>query len=345
MKVVMVDDSAGDRKMYRLFLEDLLGSRLDFRDAATGAAGLELCRTADPDCILLDYRLPDMTGLDFLAKLRADSTDVPSFAVVMLTGLVDEQTAIDAMKAGAQDYLVKDRITPEGLISAVRRATEKVSLLRALKEERDRIAASLAEKEVLLKEVHHRVKNNLQVIASLLRLQANSFPDSTLADALRESQNRVESMALVHEQLYQSKDLRHVDLASQVEVLASNLFHIYGDPARIKLTVEVEHIQLGVDRAIPVSLILNELVSNALKHAFPNGRSGSIAIRGGRDLETLFVEVRDDGPGIAEHIDLTHSKSLGLEIVKILTRQLKGALHIERRNGTVFRLTFPSHVS
>jgi len=135
----MVDDSPADRKLYRLLLEEMLGSRLQLWEAGSGAAAMDVCTSVAPDCVLLDYRLPDMTGLEFLSKLRADSGEVPAFAIVMLTGLVDEQTAVNAMKAGAQDYLIKDRITPEGLISAIQRATEKVGLIRALREERDRL--------------------------------------------------------------------------------------------------------------------------------------------------------------------------------------------------------------
>jgi len=340
----MVDDSPGDRKLFRLYLEDMLGARLQFHEADSAAAGIALCGSAEPDCVLLDYRLPDTTGLEFLARIGRDPSSVPAFAIVMLTGLADEQTAVAAMKAGAQDYLVKDRITPDSLLSAIHRATEKVGMIRTLKEEHDRLAASVADKEVLLKEVHHRVKNNLQVIASLLRLQANSIADPKLTEALRESQNRVESMALVHEQLYETKDVREVDLAKQVDMLTTNLFHCYGDPARISWSARVDPIPLGVDRAIPVSLILNELISNAFKHAFPGMRTGALRIDGGSDGERIFLSVHDDGPGIPEDVDLDRPKSLGLEIVKILTRQLKGALHIERCEGTTFRITFPHHV-
>jgi two-component sensor histidine kinase/CheY-like chemotaxis protein len=341
MKVVMVDDSAGDRTMFRLHLEEMVGRDLAFEEASTGAAGEELCRSARPDCVLLDYRLPDMNGLEFLARVRKHEPEVPSFAVVVLTGLSGEQTAVEAMKAGAQDYLVKDRVTPEGLMSAVRRATEKVGLLRALKDERDRIAASLAEKEILLKEVHHRVKNNLQVIASLLRLQADSFGESALADALHESQHRVESMALVHEQLYETDDLREIDLPKQVDVLTANLFRSYGEPARISWTSSIEPVAFGVDRAIPISLILNELISNAFKHAFPGGRSGSLAIEGKSDGDRFVLSVRDDGAGMPETV---RPKSLGLEIVRILTRQLKGSFEIERGQGTAFRISIPQNV-
>ncbi|MBZ5604620.1 MAG: response regulator [Acidobacteriia bacterium] len=345
MKVLMVDDSSADRHLYRLLLEETLGRGLELLEAVRAEEGIRRCREEAPDCVLLDYRLPDMTGLEFLREVRGDMGDVPEFAVIMLTGLADEQTAVEAMKAGAQDYLVKDRITPEGLHSAIQRAMEKVALLRDLKRERDRIAASLAEKEVLLKEVHHRVKNNLQVIASLLRLQADSLPDPVPAAALRESQNRVESMALVHEQLYHTRDLREINLAEHVALLAQNLFHIYGDPARLSYTVAVEATPLGVDQAIPASLILNELISNSLKHAFPDGRAGAVRIEGGRSGGCISMAVSDNGAGIPAHVDLARSKSLGLEIVRILTRQLKGSFEVERGNGTSFRIHFPDHAN
>jgi two-component sensor histidine kinase len=287
-----------------------------------------------------------MTGLEFLARLRLDDpARAPSFAVVMLTGLASEQVAVEAMKAGAQDYIVKDRVTAEGLSMAVKRATEKVGLMRELRAERDRLAQSLEEKNVLLQEVHHRVKNNLQVIASLLRLQASQFAGISqpqFAEALRETQDRVASMALIHDQLYETGDLREVDLEEHASLLLSNLLLSYGvDGARVTGRVEMESLRLGVDRAIPAGLILNELISNALKHAFPAARPGSIVVRGRRAGGRITVEVADDGVGIPKDVDPRKSHSLGVKIVEILTRQLKGALEIESAPRTTFRVTFP----
>lgn len=342
MKLVMVDDSEADRKLFRILIEESLGSKIEFWGEPTGTQGLETCRRTAPDCVLIDYKLPDMNGLDFVAQLRSREVTGAGAAVVMLTGLADEQLAVHAMKAGAQDYLVKDRMTPEGLGSAVKRATEKMWLIRQLKEERDRLTASLEEKEVLLKEVHHRVKNNLQVIASLLRMQAAALEDAALATALRESQFRVESMALIHEQLYETGDLREVDVADHAALLLNNLLQSYGiEDGRIAGHVEMRPLQLGVDRAIPVGLILNELVSNALKHAFPQGRRGSIRIEGGRRDGRIELAVRDDGCGIPDPDQPRRRKSLGLEIVNILTRQLKGNLTVESKSGAVFRISFP----
>jgi len=339
----MVDDSAADRKLCRVLLEQQHGSTLEFMEARDAAHGLDLCRTALPDCVLLDYQLRDMTGLEFLSDLTRDApVEVPAFAVVMLTSVASEQVAVQAMKSGAQDYLVKDRMTAEALSSAVTKATEKVGLIRALKTERDRLAISLAEKSTLLKEVHHRIKNNLQVIASLLRLQADGVGDPRLTVALRESQNRVESMALIHEQLYETEDLREVDLARHAALLASNLVHSYAvDEGRISWNVRIEPVALTVDRAIPAGLILNELISNALKHAFPDGRKGSLSIEGRQSGGGVVLEVRDDGVGMPEGADPARPKSLGLEIIAILTRQLKGTFEIERGGGALCRVTFP----
>jgi two-component sensor histidine kinase len=343
MKVVMVDDSAADRRLCQVLLAEVYGSELEFFEAGCAAQGFKTCRAVMPDCVLLDYKLPDMTGLEFLSELcPEDAVLTPTVAVVMLTGIASEQVAVRAMRAGAHDYLEKDRISAEGLSMAVRKATEKVSLIRALKGERDRLTRSLAEKEILIQEVHHRVKNNLAVIASLLRLQATALADDRLSSALRDSQNRVESMALIHEQLYANADLREVDLAQHASLLAGSLFHSYGiDAARISWRVALEPLRLGVDQAIPLGLIMNELVSNALKHAFPDGRSGELVIEGGRDGRLIYLTVRDNGIGVRPGVERVRPNSLGMQIIQVLTRQLKGAFEVACAQPATFRISFP----
>jgi two-component sensor histidine kinase/CheY-like chemotaxis protein len=349
MRVVMVDHSAADRKLCRLLLEEAHGRKVEFYEADHASAGLDACRAVAPDCVLLDQKLPDMSGLEFLRCLRGAEMALPLTAVVLLTGVSGEQTAISAMNAGAQDYLIKDRITAEGLRLAIDRATQKLGLARTLAAERDRLAQSLAEKEILLKEVHHRVKNNLQVIASLLRMQAGIAQDSGLAASLRDSLHRVESIALIHEQLYDSQDLREVDIGRNADMLLANLFHSYGvDPGRITGRVTIESVEgrpliLGVDQAIPVGLILNELISNALKHAFPEGRAGAIVVEGRLRRGEVHLAVRDNGAGAPADFQISRTEgSLGLRIVGILARQLKGSVHFERSGlGSVFRICFP----
>ncbi|HTB12846.1 MAG TPA: histidine kinase dimerization/phosphoacceptor domain -containing protein [Bryobacteraceae bacterium] len=342
MKILIVDDSKADRMLCRILLEESRGTELlEFLEVGDGTRGLEACREFSPDCVLIDYRLPDMTGLEFLEHIPQESQD-DRFAIVMLTGLGSGMVAAAALKAGAHEYIMKDHLTAEALRLSVEKATTRRDLIRSLKGERDRLASLLGEKEILLKEVHHRVKNNLAVIASLLNLQASTCVNAQVAGALRASQHRVESMALIHEQLYATADLAGVDLGKHVTMLATSLFHSYGiDPERVSWTVAMEPVELGLDQAIPAGLILGELISNVLKHGFPEGRRGSIAITGTRRSGQIELTVNDNGVGVSNEVDFAKPKSLGMQIVKILARQLKGTFEVAHRNPATFKISFP----
>ena len=206
----------------------------------------------------------------------------------------------------------------------------------------EQIKASLREKEVLLKEIHHRVKNNLQVVSSMLQLQSRSIKDEETAEMFQESRNRVRSMALVHERLYQSKDLARVDFARYIRNLASYLGRSYGVNTNvIQLKTNLHDVFLGVDTAIPCGLILNELVSNCLKHAFPDGREGEIRIELRSDGNGEFtLMVSDNGVGLLEDLDFRNTESLGLQLVNTLVNQLEGTIELDRRGGTAFKITF-----
>ena len=181
------------------------------------------------------------------------------------------------------------------------------------------------------------------MIASLLRLETSAHEGQPLAHALLESQHRVESMALIHELLHESWDVREVDMARHAELLTHSLFESYGvDPARIGWRVTLGPMTLGVDQAIPAGLILNELISNALKHGFPDGHTGGVvSIEGGAGGGRVVLEVRDNGVGVPGGLERGGPESLGLEIVNVLTRQLKGTLELDRCPGTAFRVSFP----
>ena len=196
----------------------------------------------------------------------------------------------------------------------------------------------LAEKEILLKEIHHRVKNNMQVISSLLSLQVDTLDDPAVRDALRASQNRVKSMALIHEHLYQSKNLSKIDFGEYTVSLVRTIMNMY--PAgRVKTEVNVQNVRLDIDRAIPCGLIINELVTNCVKHAFPGGRGGRIEVlMHGTEEGRYELVVADDGVGGFE--DERSTSSLGMRLIKSLVTQLKGRIWIDSTAGTRIRILF-----
>lgn len=209
------------------------------------------------------------------------------------------------------------------------------------KQAEEQIKASLKEKEVLLKEIHHRIKNNLQVISSLLNLQSGYIIDKDAIEMFKESQNRVKSMALIHEKLYQSKDLARIDFAEYIRNLTNYLFRSYGVTSnRIKLKKNVDDVFLGLDTAIPCGLIINELVSNSLKHAFPDGKEGEIHICLFLDNDKFTLIVRDNGVGFPKDLDFRNTESLGLQLVITLVEQLEGTIDLKRSGGTEFKIIF-----
>lgn len=211
------------------------------------------------------------------------------------------------------------------------------------KQKEERIETALKEKDILLGEIHHRVKNNLQVVNSLLDLQIDRIQDPVVLDMLRESQNRIKSMALIHQTLYESRDFVQVDFSNFLDSMAPTLVASYGvDPDRITLSIDAVEVQLPISAAIPCGLVINELISNALKHAFPDGRTGEIKIQLAQESKThALLSVSDDGRGIPEDFDLAGTDTLGLQLVNLLTEQLGGMLEITRANPTSFTLRFP----
>jgi two-component sensor histidine kinase len=209
-----------------------------------------------------------------------------------------------------------------------------------------KIKDSLREKEVLLREIHHRVKNNMQVISSLLNFQTRYINDKQYITILNESQNRIKSMALIHEKLYRSEDLSNIDFYDYATSLANDLFKFYIiDPRKITLNLDISEIAFEIDTAIPCGLLINELLSNALKHAFPDGREGEISISlkkkvagGGLEYE---LTAQDNGVGIPEDLDIAKTKSLGLQLISSLAEhQLQGKLTLHRTGGTAFNIIF-----
>ena len=255
------------------------------------------------------------------------------FERTLITGsgrLVPCEIRSDILKVGQKSVV----------LSIVRDITER-------KEDEERIRASLTEKEILLREVHHRVKNNLQIVSGLLNLQSNNIIDPEIRAVYRESQSRIMTMALVHEKLYQSADMSRVHFDHYIRTLCKNLMVSYGvRDGRIKLEIDSSVAEMVMDTAIPCGLIINELVTNALKHAFPDGRRGRVnlsfrQIPGSQEREgtgAYKLVVKDNGVGLPQDLDIGNTKSLGLKLVGALVDQLAGTLEADSEEGACFKL-------
>ncbi|UTB33489.1 MAG: sensor histidine kinase [Methanobacterium sp. ERen5] len=200
---------------------------------------------------------------------------------------------------------------------------------------------SIKEKEMLLKEIHHRVKNNLMIISSLLSLQSRYIKDENSKTIFMESQNRARSMALIHERLYQSTDLKNIDFGDYIQTLASDLYDTYVmDKNLIKMNIETDKLNLDIDTSIPLGLILNELVANSLKHAFSKGDNGTIDIKFQKQNDKYSLEVKDNGKGFPKDIDYKNTDSLGLMLITSLSEQIDANLEYVGYPGTSFKISF-----
>jgi len=206
----------------------------------------------------------------------------------------------------------------------------------------EKIEASLKEKEILLREIHHRVKNNMQIVSSLLMLQSYNIEDKKYKDMFIESQTRIYSMALIHEKLFQSESIAQINFKEYIEGIISNIFESYCIKSNIKIDINVENIPINIDYAVPCGLIINELVTNSLKYAFPDERNGKIQISvKSNDNKMIHLSISDDGIGIPKDMDIRKTKSLGLHLVTALAEsQLHGKIILNRENGTQFQIGF-----
>ena len=298
------------------------------------------------DAFLRQYGYPEekLVGKD-IAFVRAASTAKELEEEIHSTTVQGEWNGeVINRRADGSEFPVElwtsvvrnDEGEPVAMVGVARDITER-------KRTEESIRASLREKEVLLKEIHHRVKNNLQVISSLLSLQAEYLKDEAMLKIMRESQNRVKSMALVHEKLYQSQNLASIEFGEYVRELVTQLSRSYGmNPELIRMNITADAIELAVDRAIPCGIIVNELVSNALKYAFPGGRHGTIDVLLHNLPEgKIRLVIRDNGVGLPRDLELHNANSLGLTLVHMLADQVQGELAIPRNGaGTEFSLTF-----
>jgi two-component sensor histidine kinase len=370
IRVLLVDDDEDDYLITKELLASVAGKpfRLDW--LASYDAGLQAIARNEHDVCLLDFRLGARSGLELLREAIANGSRAP---MILLTGQGDREVDLEAMQAGAADYVVKGSNNAAALERSIRysiaqkRAEEALRRLHDELEQRvqertaelaranadlqaevrerkrveEEVRASLREKEVLLREIHHRVKNNLQVVSSLLKLQAQNIQDPTALEVFKESQDRIKSMALIHEKLYRFGDLARIDFADYIRSLAGYLFHAYAvDSEAISLTLNVDDVLLPIDAVMPCALLIHELISNSLKHAFPKGR-GEISVDfHTHDQKTFTLMVRDNGIGCPNRFDVENTSSLGTQLVAALADQLDGALEFDNGHGVSCKINF-----
>ncbi|MEW5815720.1 MAG: histidine kinase N-terminal 7TM domain-containing protein [Spirochaetota bacterium] len=258
--------------------------------------------------------------------------------IVVLRDITQLRQAEENMRKMKEELEIRVAARTEELIQANRALQAEIA---ERKQAEEIIKASLKEKEILLKEIHHRVKNNLQVISSLLKLQLKYVRDRQSYGMLKDTQTRIKSMGIIHEILYKSGDLSRINIANYIRPLIKYLFSTYGiDTNSVELSINTEEVLLDIDTVILCCLIINELVSNSLKHAFPRGRKGRLWVEFHVSNGKFALTVRDDGIGLPGDLDLQSTETFGLRIVTILTRQLGGSIEIDRNKGTLFSVTF-----
>ncbi len=355
-KILIVEDDKGQLFLLKNILEE---ENYVVLTAESSKKALLLLKKKNVDLILLDIIMPAMDGFGLcrLLKSQKEFKDIP---IIFLTGKSEIDSVIKGFELGAADYIskpfneleliarvrthlaLKDRSEALQIVNKV--LEKKVAdRTEALNKSVGKLKIYLKEKDILFQELHHRVNNIIQLISSMLNLQIYFIKDKNSHELFINSLNRVKALALIHQKLYLSKDMNNINFSEFFRSLSSILYSTYKiDPNRIKLNFDFKEVKLNINIAIPLGLILNELLSNSLKYAFPHNREGSIDIKlRSKDKKRYILEFIDDGVGLSEEIDLGNVKTLGLQLISSLVDQLHGKIELEnRREGTEFKIIF-----
>jgi PAS domain S-box-containing protein len=286
---------------------------------------------------LTGYKIEELLGTSFAGLLKEDQIDqgMNVFGRILKGEDVSGTIEINHKTKGYRTVSYTQTLKNDVIIGSSTDITDIINDQKALK-------VSLDEKDILLHEIHHRVKNNMQVINSLLKLQSNNIEDEQTKEILKDSQSRVYAMSAVHETLHGSENLSEIDLKSYLSKITTSIFQTYSvNHGMIKLNSDVEGLPISLNQAYPLGLVINELISNSLKYAFPDERKGEINVNMKKQDQKLQLTVIDDGVGIPDDLDWKNSKSLGLKLVRTLVEnQLDGSIDMENKNGTKFIIKF-----
>jgi two-component sensor histidine kinase/ActR/RegA family two-component response regulator len=370
IRILIIEDNIRDVRLIQEMLKDVERFNFEFFHVERLDKGLECLENDEFDVLLLDLNLPDNTGFDTFIKAHNSKSNLP---IVILSGESDEETAIEAVHQGAQDYLMKGEVDGKLLARSIFYAIERKSTQEELIKHRDHleelvekrtlglkeankklrreinerklaeeeIRASLEEKKILLDEIQERIQNSLHTIISIIDAEYFQNGQKNPQDFNQEIQNRAKAVELINEKLYQSEDFAMIDFACYIRELTSYLFDYYGiDSDLISFKMDVEGIPLDIDVAIPCGLIINEIVTNSLKHAFPDGRRGQIDIKFHSDNSKTVLTVSDNGIGLKKEIDIEKTETSGLRLVNKLVKQLNGKIEVSTLEGTEFKIIF-----
>ncbi len=348
-RVLYIDDDPGIARLVQRHL-DRCGFAVTV--ALGGEEGLTAAAAARFDAIVLDHYMPGRDGLDILTDLQALPYAAP---VIFVTGAEEPRIAVAALKSGAADYVIKDvqgtfiELLTASIAQEITRSRlqqERDAAEREVRESRDRLEALAAQQAILLREVNHRVANSLQLISSLIELQARRVGDEAARGMLRQAAERVEAVSLVHRRLYTSNDVEYVEmdayLTGLIEELsrATLLSEAHGGPlSGPRIALEAEPIRVETDKAVPIGLMVNELVTNAVKYAYPVGATGQVRVSLKRPSATsgVCLVVEDDGIGYPQPDVAPKGSGMGAMIVKSMARSLGATVELDRSHaGTKF---------
>lgn len=369
VRILMIEDNYTDVRIIQEMLKDVKEFKFNFKHAESLKQGLEYIESDGFDVLLLDLNLPDSYGIDTFFKAQKSTPNLP---IVIFSGAADEKVAIEAVHEGAQDYLMKGEVEGRLLARSIFYAIERKQTEEELKKHRDHleelvekrtlglkeankkllreinerkqaeeeIRASLEEKKILLDEIQERIQNSLQIIIKIIDGEYYQNEYKSLQDFNHEIQNRAKAVELINEMLYQSEDFAMIDFACYIRNLTGYLYDFYEvNPRQIQLERDIESIPLDIDVAIPCGLIVNELVTNSIKHAFGEN-NGKIYIKLHSGNKNTILTVADNGLGLPDDFNLQSTETSGFRLVNKLVNQLHGRIELNRDNGTEFKIIF-----
>lgn len=335
-KILVVDDNSNNHRAYERILEPL---NLKIEKAMSGQKALEVAYLHDFFLILMDVQMPEMDGFE-TASLILEHPKTKHIPVIFITANAkDDIFEFKGYKSGAVDYLTKP-INEDILRSKIKIFLELFRQKKQLQESEYRIQTLLNEKEMLLKEVHHRIKNNMTVIMTLLSMQSESINNPDAVSALRDASSKIESMLVLYNKLYRSENYKEVSIKEYLSELINEIFQLFPDRQNIRLEIHIDNFFIGSKQMFPLGLIINELLTNTMKYAFEGRSSGLIQVNITKKENLATFIFYDNGIGMPKSWNADKHKGFGLILIELLTDQIAATYKIEIENGTKFTFNF-----